>query len=288
MTLSYSQILQNAIRRLKSGGMDTPDLDARILAGAAFHLSRTEFFLKMDTPAPEEGQTVFETFICRRLAHEPVGRILGTREFWGLPFFLSPDTLEPRPDSETVIESVLAAVPDKNAPLRILDMGTGTGCLLLALLHEYPMASGVGVDASQGAVDTAKQNAEKLAFSSRAVFVQADWNAAGFASLVAGPFDVVVSNPPYISSSEINKLQPEVRCHDPSMALDGGEDGLDAYRQIAGMLSNLLKIGGVAVFEAGQGQADKVQEILQDEGLSKTGFCADLTGIMRCVTATRG
>jgi release factor glutamine methyltransferase len=214
------------------------------------------------------------------IAHEPLSRIIGRREFWGLEFMLSGDTLDPRPESETVVEAVLARLPDRTGAYRFLDLGTGTGCLLLALLSEFPRAIGVGIDIAAGAARTARRNAELLGLGGRAHFVVGDWVRA-----VAGGFDAVVANPPYIATPAVARLAPEVRNHDPHRALDGGADGLLAYRAIAVDLHRLLLSGGIFAAEIGQGQADSVAAILVQNGLAIDGLAHDLAGIVRCVVA---
>jgi release factor glutamine methyltransferase len=216
------------------------------------------------------------------IAREPLSWIVGKREFWGLEFVLSAETLDPRPDSESVVEAVLARLPDRSRTYRFLDLGTGTGCLLLALLSEFPRASGVGIDVAAGAASTARRNAEFLGFADRAHFAVGDWAGA-----IAGEFDAVVANPPYIPTRAIPELSPEVRDYDPKRALDGGTDGLLAYRAIAADLLRLLRPGGLFAAEIGLGQAEAVAPILAQGGLAIEGFTADLGGVIRCVVARR-
>ena len=212
-----------------------------------------------------------------------MARLLGAREFWGLEFELSADTLVPRPETETLVEAVLAARPDRAAALRIADLGTGTGALLAALLSEYPRAHGVGTDISDAALTVARANLAGLSLADRADFVLSDWGGA-----LAGPFDVIVVNPPYIASADISGLDPEVRDHEPRRALDGGPDGLIAYRRIVADLPRLLAPGGIAVLELGIGQDVAVGELAQAAGLSVRGVAADLAGVPRALVATRG
>jgi release factor glutamine methyltransferase len=216
----------------------------------------------------------------RMAAHEPLSRIIGRREFWGLEFVLSPDTLDPRPDSETIVEAVLSRLPDRTRRHRFLDLGTGCGCLLLALLSEFPRATGVGIDVAAGAVRAARDNARRLGFGERTHFAVGDWAAA-----ITERFDVIIANPPYIPTEAIPALMPEVRDYDPRRALDGGTDGLAAYRGIAADLPRLLLPGGLFAAEIGAGQADSVAAILQQNGLAIEGFAADLGGVVRCVVA---
>jgi release factor glutamine methyltransferase len=218
----------------------------------------------------------------RIAAREPLGRVLGQREFWGLEFALSPDTLEPRPESETIIEAVLARLSDRRGPYRFLDLGTGTGCLLLALLSEYPRASGVGIDLAPGAAATARLNAAALGLHGRASFAAGDWGRA-----LTGGFDAVVANPTYIATAAIAGLMPEVRDHDPRLALDGGEDGLAAYRAIAADLSRLLVPGGWFAGEIGMGQEGAIAAIVAAGGLAIETIVPDLAGMPRCLVARR-
>lgn len=217
-------------------------------------------------------------YVRRRVAHEPYSRIRGTREFWSLDFALSPDTLDPRPDSETLIEAALAALPDRTAPLRVVDLGVGTGALLLALLSEYPNATGLGVDVLPGAVATAARNAASLGVADRAQFVAGDWAEANL-----GAADVILANPPYIPSGEIVALPPEVVRFDPRRALDGGDDGLMAYRALAPVVQRTLKPDGWAFFELGAGQAADVARIVAAANLRAAGMHHDLAGHERCL-----
>lgn len=211
--------------------------------------------------------------------------ILGEREFWGRPFKVSPAVLVPRPDSETVIEAVLDLMPDRERAWRILDLGIGSGCLLLTLLREYPQASGIGLDASKEALAVAQQNAESLGVWGRARLVAGDWHQAGWSDALGGPFDLVVSNPPYIESAAIDGLMPEVARFEPRLALDGGADGLDAYRRIAAARPRLVTAGGHVVVEVGAGQAVRVQSLFATAGLTPLALWKDLGGIERVVTA---
>jgi release factor glutamine methyltransferase len=218
-------------------------------------------------------------FIARMAAGEPLSRILKRREFWGLDFELSPDTLDPRPDSETIIEAVLARV-DRGAPLRLLDLGTGSGCLLLALLSELPIATGVGVDISEGAVATARRNAESLRLADRSCFFVGDWGSA-----IAQRFDVVVANPPYIATLALRDLPPEVRLYDPPQALDGGDRGLATYQRIIALLPALLAPYGMFVVEIGSGQAADVVALIKNSAVACEAIERDLGGIARCIVA---
>lgn len=266
--------------RLRAAGVETPDIDARFLIEGALNLSPAAFRLNPNRPVSDDERALVEAFAARRIAHEPVGRILGRRDFWTLDLALSPATLEPRPDSETVVEATLAALPDRNTPLRLLDLGTGTGCLLLALLAELPNASGLGIDISPEAAETARGNAVRNGLDERARFRVGDWGRG-----IEETFDVVVSNPPYIPTRTVDELSPEVRLFDPHRALDGGDDGLDAYRIIAAQAPGLLNPGGTLVLEVGWDQAGAVTDLVRAAGLTITGTFRDLGGVERCVRA---
>jgi release factor glutamine methyltransferase len=280
--LTETPLLRDVLRHvgalLREAGVDTPELDARILMGAALGMTR-EYMLIHATARLNQAQVDRVLgFITRRVEREPVSRILGQREFWSLDFYLSPATLDPRPDSETLIDEALADIPDKQVPLSVLDLGTGTGCLLLSLLSELPNASGVGIDKSEEAVATATANARRLGLGQRARFAVGDWGAG-----LTERFDLVISNPPYIPEGEIETLAPEVVRFDPVAALAGGTDGLDAYRAIIAQLSNLLKSKGKVIFEVGAGQSGDVAALLGGAGFSGIGTRRDLASVERAV-----
>lgn len=280
--LTLRALRRAAEERLAAAGVDSPALDARLLIEHALGLSREDLLVRADEPVPPEDAVLVDALVERRAAREPVGRIVGERAFWTLDLSLAPATLEPRPDTETIVECVLDALPDRSASVSILDLGTGTGCILLALLAELPNATGLGIDISAEAVETAAANAARNGLAGRAGFRTGVWGAG-----IGERFDVVVSNPPYIPSADIAALDPEVRDHDPRRALDGGSDGLDAYRVIAAELPGLLKDGGVAALEIGQGQADDVRRLLESAGLQVVETRRDLSGIERCIRATK-
>ncbi|MEH6951643.1 peptide chain release factor N(5)-glutamine methyltransferase [Nitrobacter sp. NHB1] len=272
--------------RFEAAGIDSAALDARMLTGAALHLDLTGLIAQGPRQLTADDVTRLDAFARRRLAGEPVARILGTKEFWGLPLKLSADTLVPRPDTETVVEAaleILRAEGRTRAPLRIADLGTGSGAILLALLSELREATGVGTDLSAAALDTAKANAQHLGLAPRADFMVSD-----YAWGLSDPFDLIVSNPPYIRSADIASLAPEVRDHDPHLALDGGRDGLDAYRRIATQAAGLLSPRGLLVLEVGQGQDGDVVRLVAAAGLTVAEPArADLAGIGRAVAARK-
>jgi release factor glutamine methyltransferase len=268
--------------RLRTGAIDSAELDARILVGAALGLDLTGVIAAAARSVTTAEAARLEDFARRRLSGEPVARILGTREFWGLPLQLSAATLVPRPDTETVVELALEMLQAARPLIhqsRIADIGTGSGAILLALLSELPEAWGIGTDISVAALQTARANAARLGLASRAAFVVCDYAAA-----LADSFDLIVSNPPYIRSAEIADLATEVRDHDPRQALDGGIDGLNAYRALIPQAARLLKPGGALVVEAGLGQSRDIGELMTAAGLTlERPAKADLAGIRRAV-----
>jgi release factor glutamine methyltransferase len=282
-----AQTIEAARRALtaqfKRARVDSADLDARILIGSVLGLDLTGLIAAAARILTYDEAERLEDLADRRVAGEPVARILGTKEFWGLSLRLSPATLVPRPDSETVVEAaleVLRAESRCGSRLRIADLGTGSGAILLALLSELPNAFGVGTDISVPALRTARDNAGQLRLAARTAFVACDYAAA-----LSRPFDLIVSNPPYIRSAQIASLDAEVRDHDPHRALDGGFDGLDAYRRIAPEATRLLAPGGALVMEVGHGQSGDVQGLMTAAGLAPGGLPKpDLAGIRRAVT----
>ncbi len=233
-------------------------LEVEVLAAHAAGISREELLLKGNEIPPKPVFEKFCLYVDRWKAGEPVSRIVGQKEFWSLDFKLNDATLVPRPDSETLVEAALNVLP-KDFQGTILDLGTGTGCLLLAVLSERLLAAGVGIDCSEKALECARENAKNLGFSNRAVFQSGDWLSP---ALPKGPFDLIISNPPYIESAVIETLAPEVRDFDPRVALDGGLDGLDHYRAIAPLAFERLEPGGWLVLEIGETQEKPVRDIL--------------------------
>lgn len=268
--------------RFKSAALESAELDARMLVGAVLGLDLTGLISAAGRRLTADESIRLEDFARRRLGGEPVARILGTREFWGLPLTLSAATLVPRPDTETVVElalDMLRAGPAPDRQLRIADLGTGSGAILLALLSELPRAHGIGTDISGDALQTAHNNAIDLGFADRATFIACD-----YAADLEGPFDLMVSNPPYIRSADIAGLAAEVRNFDPHGALDGGRDGLDAYRALIPQAARLLAPQGALVVEVGQGQHDDVRGLMMAAGLAPAGPArADLAGVRRAV-----
>ncbi|MET3353877.1 UNVERIFIED_ORG: release factor glutamine methyltransferase [Xanthobacter viscosus] len=281
--LTIGALRRQMAAALAAAGVETPDLDARLLLAQALGCAPSDLLLRADATVPPEAETKARAFTERRAGGEPVARIRGRREFWSLDLHLSPETLVPRPDTETLVEAALAALPDRNAPLTILDLGTGTGAILAALLVECPNATGTAVDRSEGAALTARANLALNGLAARAHVVVGDWGTA-----LAGGFDLVVSNPPYITSSAMLELPDEVRLHDPHLALEAGADGLLAYRAIAADLPRLVRPGGIAVLELGAGQEQAVSERVAAAGLEVAGPARrDLAGIPRALVAIR-
>lgn len=273
-------------RVLGEGAIDAAPGDAVHLTLHALGATRTDLILHGDRSIGEMAAMRLATSVQRRLAGEPVARILGEWEFWGLTFALSPETLVPRPDTETLVETVLARWPDRARPLRLLDLGTGSGCILIALLTEYRHAFGIGIDRSHPALLTASSNARVNGVADRSLFAASSWCDA-----LAGPFDVIVSNPPYIARHVIAGLSTEVRCHDPQLALDGGGDGLDAYRSILDAVAQaglgLLAPDGTLHLEIGFDQAAAVSELARRAGFDEVAVEPDLAGHDRTVTLSR-
>jgi release factor glutamine methyltransferase len=272
--------IAEAAGSLEAAGFDEARRHARRLVAAALGLSAAEIFAHPERRLDDRDSERIARLARRASAHEPLSRMLGIREFWGLDFRLSTDVFDPRPETETVVAAALARLPEHGGAYRLLDLGTGSGCLLSVLLAERPHATGIGIDRSPGAAETARANAAALGLGGRARFVVADW-----AACIAGEFDAVVANPPYIATGAIAGLPPEVRDHDPRRALDGGDDGLNAYRAIAAELPGLLAPGGFFAAEIGAGQNRAVSEILAAQGLEVEAFVDDLAGIRRCVVA---
>lgn len=282
------QTIENARRtltaRFRAASIDAAELDARALICAALGLDLTGLIASAARGLTVAEAERLENFACRRFAGEPVARIVGTKEFWGLPLKLSADTLVPRPDTETVVTLGLEILRTMTiSTLRIADLGTGSGAILLALLSELPNAFGVGTDISEHALRTARENAADLGLAERAGFVACDYGAA-----LSGTFDLIVSNPPYIRSGDIAALGREVRDHDPHRALDGGADGLSAYRRLIPEATRLLRVHGALVVEAGQGQSGQIQALMTAEGLTLSRAPkTDLAGIPRAISARK-
>ncbi len=271
--------LTEGAARLRAAGIESPYREARVLLAHALEVDQSAII-----GYPERVVTHPDPFLAlveRRVQGVPAAQLLERREFWSLPFRVTPDTLIPRPETETLVEAALADLTARElaAPV-ILDLGTGSGCLLLALLSETAAATGIGVDRSPAAVEVARDNAARLGLADRARFLVSDWAAA-----LSGRFDIVLSNPPYIARGEIDGLQPEVARYEPKLALDGGGDGLTCYREIVADLPRLLKPGASLFLEVGAGQWEPVAALLETAGLSVSEPVRDLAGISRCIAA---
>ncbi len=263
-------------RRLAAAGVDAPRRDARLLLAHALGTAPEVVFAYPERRLSAQEGAAFGSLLGRRAGRQPMAQILGRREFWSLDFAVTPAVLTPRPESETVVEAVLDAGPDPCA--RVLDLGTGSGCLLLALLAELPNAHGIGVDLSAAAIAVAAANARALGLAGRARFCVGDWGRA-----LGERFDVIVSNPPYVTSAAIDSLAPESCRHEPRMALDGGSHGLDAMRALAPEVARLLAPGGVVAIEIGAGQGIEVENMFATCGLTVTARRRDLAGVERCL-----
>lgn len=271
---SAAAALAEAVRQLRSAGVETPGTDARRLLAAALGIAPDRLTLHLPEPLPPAAADRFAGYIAARCRRQPVSQILGMRAFWGRYFRVTPDVLDPRPDTETLVEAALA-VPFS----RVLDLGTGSGCILISLLADRVQARGVGVDVSQAALEVARGNAEALGVAARAEFRQGDWCAG-----LNGPFDLIVSNPPYISKTEWETLAPELRLWEPAGALSPGGDGLDAYRCILAQAPALLAPGGRLMVEIGAQQGDAVSVLFRTAGLTGGRVVADIDGRDRVVT----
>jgi len=280
---SLSEALQLLAQTFRAAGIEDADVDARVLAGHALHLDRARLISQSDRVLEAREVNAISGLAARRLKREPVSRILGRKEFWSLALAVMPDVLVPRPETETVVEGALDFVVRgglRMEKLRILDIGTGSGALLVALLNELPNSTGIGTDISRAALEAARINVTRFGFESRCSLIGCDM-AAG----VQGQFDLVVSNPPYVARGDIRSLAPEVRDYDPIMALDGGDDGLAAYRSISADAKRLLAQGGRLFVELGAGQEPAVRKLFTNAGLAVGVARNDLAGTPRVLGA---
>jgi len=278
VTVELSTVLREAGQRLRRAGVEAPSREARLLAGAVLAAAPAALIAGSGRTIDADQRDRLEAAVDRRAAREPLSHILGRREFWSLEFRVDGSVLDPRPDSETLVEAGLAALAGRDRPWRLLDLGTGSGCLLLALLSELPAATGLGIDRSPAALRIAADNADRLGLAARARFACGDWGAG-----VAGEFDLILCNPPYIPSDAIAGLAPEVALYEPRLALDGGPDGLACYRRLAPQLGPLAASGGTILLELGDGQADAVAGLMAGAGLVVGGLEHDLAGCARAI-----
>ncbi len=275
------EALREAVMRLQAEHIETASLDARLLLEHALGVSREQLLMALDEPLTAWQEDAYRDLVDRRARRQPVAQLIGRREFYGLDFRVTEHTLDPRPDSETIIQALVKAMPDRDAPLRILDLGTGTGCLLLTLLNEFPNASGVGVDKCPHALRVAMENAAALGVKTRAQFMLSDW-----CEKIEGNFDIIVSNPPYIPTRDIADCPPEVSQHEPKLALDGGEDGLDCYRTIIAALPRFLAKRGMAALEMGIGQQQALETLAVQHALQVHAVRHDIQHLPRCILLT--
>jgi release factor glutamine methyltransferase len=281
-SVSLAAALADAAERLMAAGVDGARRDARLLLGAVVPGGASTLLRDPQRLLLQSEAQRFEAMLLRREKREPVSRIIGEREFWSLTFRITPDTLDPRPDSETLIEGILEWVGDRTRPLRILDLGTGTGCLLLALLSELPNAMGRGIDISPEALAVARENAGSLGLACRSDFVCGDWTEG-----LDGKWDIILSNPPYIVETHVSDLAPEVSNYDPFQALAGGSDGLRDYRVLIPGATGLMSPEALLALEVGAGQAAAVEAMMQANGLGFFWRRCDLSGVERCCFAVK-
>lgn len=274
--MTLGDLLTDGAVRLAKAGIDGAAREVRLLLQAAAGIPIATQIAFPERTIEIAAAARFDVLLERRARREPMAHILGQREFWSLAFKVTADTLDPRPDSETLVQAVLDQLPDRSAALRLIDFGTGTGCLLLALLHELPNATGAGVDVSAAALAVATENANALGLAQRTSFHRSDWDDG-----LASGFDIVLSNPPYIPSEDIAGLQPEIASYEPRLALDGGPDGLDAYRRLGPATARLLVPDGLAAFEIGIGQGESVRRIMAAAGLRHITTARDLAAVER-------
>lgn len=276
--MNWGNALLFAEEQLSKAGILSARQDARMLL--AHHLDQSTSIVMAFPERELDQEDGFHELLKRRKNFEPVSHILGQREFWSLPFKVTKDVLDPRPDSETLIEAILERVENTKAPRKFIDFGTGSGCLLLSLLSEYPSSTGVGVDVSEAALSIAKENAVNLKMNDRSDFTISDWSAN-----ITDTFDILLSNPPYITTKDMTELLPDVSNHEPHLALHGGDDGLAPYKELIPAGRNLVVKGGLIAFEFGYQQADDIADMMKKEGYSDIQFHPDLSGIIRCITA---
>ncbi len=268
--------------RLEAAGVEGPVIDARLLVEAASGASRVDIITDPHRLLTDEQALTLESLVSRREKREPVSHILGVRGFWKIMLKVTPDVLTPRPDTESLLDVLLPRIPVDRA-VSVLDLGVGSGAILLAILSERPAARGLGVDVSAEAVAVARENAANLGLVSRVALLRGDWTAG----LASDSFDVVVANPPYIATGDLGDLAPEVRDHEPRLALDGGYDGLEAYRAIAPQIMRVLRPDGVFAVEIGLGQAAAVEALFQDAGAMSVSVHNDLTDRQRIVAGMK-
>lgn len=281
MSETLVSLWTDARRRLEAAGVDSPVIDARLLLEAGAGVGRVDIVTDPRRPVSTAQAAAVEALLRRREAREPIGHILGHKGFWTLDFTVNADVLSPRPETELLVEVAMETLP-KGWPARVLDLGVGSGAILLSVLSERPESTGLGIDTSEAALAVARGNSERLGFSDRAELRQGNWTDG-----IEGQFDLILSNPPYIPSADIDGLDPEVAKWEPRLALDGGPDGLAPYRRIIADLPRLLSPTGAFAFEVGRGQAEAVQALAEAQGLTTSTPRLDLAGIHRVVAGKR-
>lgn len=286
MSATLGTLMAEGVAALNEAGIENARMDVRILLARATGVDGGRISAWPEDEVAADKEALFRDMIARRSGHEPVGRILGERDFWRHTFKLAPETLEPRPDSETLVEWAIDFLEDNDAP-RIVDFGTGTGCLLLSTIGDLPGSSGIGLDISEGAVACARENARALDLDGQVEFRVSDWDSALDGRERADGFDLVMSNPPYITRDEMETLSPEVQKFDPRIALTDEGDGLAAYRVLSQVAFDLAKPGGFVIFEIGRGQEKDVGQLLVEAGFVGVEYREDLGGIVRCVAAKK-
>src|SRR4051812_35524705 len=282
MTLTLVKAWTAAKDRLKDAGIDQPSIDARLMREVAANVPRTEIVPDPYRELSAEQQATLEDYLTRRARREPVSHIIGRKGFWKILLQVNKNVLTPRPETEVIVDEVLKAFPESMA-FRMLDLGVGSGTILLAVLAERPAAKGLGIDASDEALAVARDNAASLDLNTRAALMHGDWTAG----LGDAGFDVVVSNPPYIPTAVIDTLEPEVRDHEPRLALDGGADGLDAYRLLAPEILRVLKPSGMFAVEIGYDQSQAVEALFREAGAQQVKTIKDLSTHDRVVTGVK-
>ena len=280
---NIADVLLSAVQAFDYAGFDTPQMDARLLLCHAAGISHAQLISIMQEPASTEMQRVFASLVSRRLANEPVHRIIGMREFYGRDFILGPDALIPRPDTETLVDVVLEKIGDHGQPLSILDLGTGSGVIALTLACEFSKAQVTAVDVSDAVLENCQENSKRLGVVDRVTVLKSD-----MFENVDGAFDLIVSNPPYIPTKDIKALSPEVRLYDPERALDGGTDGLDFYRQIFSSAQDYLKQGAMLIVEFGIGQTDDISQLATNNGFENLEVHYDLGSLPRVLSVNLG
>ncbi|AIL12948.1 hypothetical protein IM40_04615 [Candidatus Paracaedimonas acanthamoebae] len=277
MALTIRDVLLEAQKKLEQAGIVNSYQEARFLLMYALNFSLEKIIVSPHKKLTTKQIEKYESWVLRRSSYEPLSKIREEKEFWSLPFIVKAETLDPRPDSETLIEAVLKTYSSREMTFNILDLGVGTGCLIITLLHEYPYSLGVGIDKSASALEVAQLNLKRFKLQDRLRLINTSWGEG-----VEEEFDIIISNPPYIAEKERQVLSPEVIHYDPEVALFGGEDGLEAYRSLAPHVFRLLKFSGRLFLEIGQGQEKAVEKIFKESGFIIHEWIPDLAGIIRC------